>query len=230
MNELIPEKYRNSIPDGLIVEWAGRRKFYEVVEELGDAIWYMICAAWIFRVLVYFEAIDWNWKTQLALFLIGLVISLPAWLEVEKWLSEYHVVCRHSDKDGGVVYKFDGIINTQPQPINIAAGMDISTDTYKNNVFYWIWKKTTKNPMMRVKIQTASNVFLNNNRIDPGYYNAIQRVMHSPAPHRLNKDVPIIAQTDSLIRLGQTGWVDPDIVSNSATKLVRDIGGHNGLV
>lgn len=227
----IPEKYLKRIPEGLIIEWAGRRKFYEVVEELTDSIWHIIILFWIARVLNYYEIIDIrNWEVQLAIVLATIILFLPAWLEIESWWAEYHVVLRHSDRDGGVLYRFDGILNPTPQPINISPTMDITPSEYKNNVFYWIWKTLTGSRMMRVSIKTApSHFFMNNRRIDPGYMAAIERVQHSPAPHRMSKEIPFWANVDGLIRLRNNGGIDEEHFQEIARKIADSLpnGGSN---
>lgn len=230
----IPEKYLKRIPEGLIVEWAGRRKFFEVVEELTDSIWYIIMLFWTARMLIYFEIIDINsWQVQLALVLASVVFLLPAWLEIESWWAEYYVVLRHSDRDGGVIYKFDGILNPSPTPVNISPAMDLTPNEYKNNFFYWIWKMLTASRMMRVTIKTAPSHFLmNNRRIDPEYVAAIERVQHSPAPHRLSKDIPFWANVDGLIRLRNNGGIDEEFFQEISRKIAESLpsGGRNDLI
>lgn len=221
----IPQQYLNMMPDGLIVEWAGRRKFYEVIEELGDSIWYILILLWFVRILVINEVVSITyWQVQLGILGAIVVLFLPAWLELEKWYAEYHIVTRHSDKDGGVIYKFDGILNPNNLPINISPTLDVSFMEYKNNIMYWLWKKITKNRMGRVTLRTTpTNMVINNRRIDPNYYNAIQRVQHSPAPHRLAKDIPFWANIDGIIRAKNNGLVDAEIAAETSTLLLRSL-------
>jgi hypothetical protein len=231
MNANIPEKYLNRIPEGLIIEWHGRRKFYEVIEEITDALWYIFLILWVYRLLIYSGLVAYHWQSFLAVFLCCIVAILPAWLEIEKWYGEYHIVARHSDRDGGVVYKFDGIINPNTVPINISPVMDLTKSEYKNNAIYWVWKTLTGNRMEKVNLKTAPNAYaLQDRRIDPGYSLAIERIQHSPAPHRMAKDIPFWANVDGLIRLKNQGnIVDLDEISETATTLVRSLrGDHNG--
>ena len=224
----IPEKYIKRIPEGLIIEWAGRRKFYEVVEEVTDAVWYILCFLWLVRILNYFEVIDTSsWQIQLGIAIVVLLVSLPAWLEIERWLSEYHIVARHSDRDGGVIYKFDGILNPSMNPINISPTMDMDISIYKNNFLYTLWVWFTNNRMERVTLRTAPQKYaLANRRIDPGYGAAIGRVQHSPAPHRLAKDIPFWANVDGIIRAWNTGGISYEKFTDTLNILLDQLTGH----
>ena len=228
----IPDKYLKRIPEGLIIEWAGRKKFFEVIEELWDSLWYILVFLWFIRILYYFEVIDINsWQVQIAASLVIIVLSLPAWLEFERWLAEYHVVARHSDRDGGVIYKFDGILNPSMEPINIAPTMDMTITEYKNNILYTIWVWFTKSRMEKVQLKTAPTRFiLADKRIDPGYSAAIGRVQHSPAPHRMSKDIPFWANVDGLIRAKNSGGLDEYEFRDAVRNLVQELTGRKNDV
>lgn len=221
----VPQQYLNMMPDGLIIEWAGRRKFYEAIEEIGDSIWFILIFLWFVRIMSINEVISLSsWQIQLAILGVIVVLFLPAWLEIERWYAEFHIVSRHSDKDGGVIYKFEGILNPNNLPINISPTLDISFTEYKNNIMYWLWKKLTNNRMGKVTLRTTpTNMVINNRRIDPAYYNAIQRVQHSPAPHRLAKDIPFWANIDGIIRAKNNSLVDPDTAAEMSTLLLKSL-------
>lgn len=224
----IPEKYHKRIPEGLLIEWAGRRKFFEVIEELTDSIWYIFIFLWLVRIFYYFEVIDINsWQIQIGSSLVIIVLSLPAWLELERWLAEYHIVARHSDRDGGVIYKFDGILNASMDPINISPTMDMTVSSYKNNILYTIWVWLTGSRMEKVQLRTAPTKFiLADKRIDPGYSDAIGRIQHSPAPHRVSKDIPFWANIDGLIRASNAGALEKDEFKDAVKTLVRGLTGR----
>ena len=62
----VPQQYLNMMPDGLIIEWAGRRKFYEAIEEIGDSIWFILIFLWFIRILSINEVISLSsWQIQL---------------------------------------------------------------------------------------------------------------------------------------------------------------------
>lgn len=217
------------MPEGLIVEWAGRRKFYEVIEEITDFVWRSLVVLWMYRVLLFFGVIDFGWQSYLAVFVIIIILSLPAWLELEKWWSEYHIVARHSDRDGGVIYMFDGILNPNVLPVNISSTLDVSQSEYKNNILYTFWAWLTASRMTKVTLRTAPTKFvLNNRRIDPGYFTAIERILHSPAPHRMAKDIPFWANVDGLVRLRNANGIEEDLYQEIAARLAKGLieGGY----
>lgn len=177
----IPNKILNRIQqnESLVIEWAGHRCFYEVIEEWGDSIF------WIINLLIAYYYFGWMWDyneaSQYFVFFVSLGLTIPAIVESTRWGSEWHIVCRNVDKGGGTVFKAHGWIGLKMIELDtLKASPDINE--YEGNVLYWIWVKLTGYRMERVKLSSADNVFLSSNRISPEFSMAISRTKSANSP------------------------------------------------
>ena len=97
MTRELPERMAAEIQPGLAVHYWCRRAFYEVIEELSDAVWW----GWVIGSAVYglyqlteAESILWGFA----------LLVYPAshfLLELERWKNEVYVVARDDDNGGG---------------------------------------------------------------------------------------------------------------------------------
>lgn len=217
----LPDKYQ--IQDGLVPEWIGRREFYEVVEELGDSLWWLgvfLSYALIPWLLSYTVPL-WFW---LLVGFICLAIAMPTYVEFEKWLSEVYVVAS-DQQGGGWVYKFTGILNFTRREIPITSKSPVPlVEEYENNIFYWVWKKTTKRRMQKVTLKSAEGyTFLNGNRMSPEFMKAIERVRGNPST---KKDIPPFWQNaDGLARAKNSGLVEEQEAKYKFEQMWREMMG-----
>lgn len=170
----IPAKILNRIQqnDSLVIEWAGHRAFYEIVEEWGDAIFWIL-NIWI---AVYFSTylFDLRPETILVAFGLSLALTIPALIETVKWASEWHIVCKNIDKGGGVIFKAWGWIGLKMYELETSKASPI-IDEYVNSIPYEIWVRLTGYRMERVDLNSQDHVFLSSNRISPEFSAAISR-------------------------------------------------------
>jgi hypothetical protein len=171
----IPQKIRSRIEQNtaLEIEWVGHRDSYEIMEEWGDSIFWII-NIWIGA--YYLSSVfDFSNQVWWGLILLTFICTIPAWYETERWLSEYHIVCRNADKGGGVIFKAWGILGLKMVELDVSKASP-AIDEYINNPIYWLWKLLTNHPMERVSLSSADHVFLNSSRMSPKFYAAISRV------------------------------------------------------
>lgn len=216
----LPEKYQ--IQEGLIPEWVGRREFYEVVEELGRSIFWSI-VYWSYVILpLVFGVVD-PLTYGIIVGLIGFTIWIPAYIELEKWVSEVYVVANDPNNVGGMAYKFKGILNFSRLETPITAKSPVLViNEYENNIAYWVWKNLTGRRMQKVSLKSeAGLMFLNGNRISPEFVKAIERTRNAQA---VKKDLPPIWQgIDGLIRAKAAGIWTPAEVTRKAEELWSDL-------
>lgn len=201
----LPDKYQ--IQDGLVPEFIGRREFYEVIEELGDGIFWLVCFL-SYALLPYFMNLEWPLWYWLLIGFVSLAILSPAYVEFEKWLSEVYVVA-NDHQGGGFAYKFTGIVNFTRKEVPITAKSPVPLiEEYENNLFYWVWKTITHRRMQKVTLKSdAGYMFLNGNRITPEFVKAIERVRKNT--NKNQKDIPPFwLNVDGLARAKNSGLLN----------------------
>lgn len=172
----IPAKVLENIHQNqsLQIEWAGHRDIYEIVEEWTDGLFWFAniwIAAYYGQYL--FEYGDLTW---IAIVLLSIIVTIPMWLETEKWLNEWHIITHDLQKGGGLYFKSEGILNNKVTPLDIMKTLPV-VDEYSNNFLYWFWKKLTAHRLQKISIKSDAGLFLlANNRMHPAFANAWFRI------------------------------------------------------
>lgn len=172
----IPAKVLEKIQQNqaLVIEWAGHRDIYEIVEEWTDALFWL-ANLWIAAYYAQF-IFDFTPEMWLAVTILSIIITIPAWLETEKWISEWHIITHDLQKGGGLYFKSVGILNNQTTPMDIMKTLPV-VDEYSDNILYWLWKKLTAHRMQKITIKSDAGLFLLiDNRMPPAFANAWFRV------------------------------------------------------
>jgi hypothetical protein len=177
----IPAKILNRIQqnESLVIEWAGHRCFYEVIEEWNDSIFWIL-NLWIGTYFLTY-LIDFTFNLFIVVLLLSIISTIPAIIESIKWGSEWHIVCNNIDKGGGVIFKAWGYIGLKMVELDTSKASP-TIDEYVGNPLYWIWVKLTGYRMERIDLSSADHVFLHSSRISPGFSMAISRTKSANNP------------------------------------------------
>ena len=202
----IPHKILNRIQqnESLVIEWAGHRCGYEVVEEWGDSIWWVV-NLWIGT---YFLAylIPFTFSFFVVTLIVSIILIIPAVIETINWGSEWHIVCRNVDKGGGVIFKAWGWVGLKMVELDTSKASPI-TDEYVGNPLYWLWVKLTNYRMERIHLSSADHVFLDSKRVPPELSMAISRT--KSATGQIKKEMSELwFDVDQLSKIISRGYYD----------------------
>jgi hypothetical protein len=184
------------------VIWWGRRAFYEVVEELSSALWWSV---WLSLIVghIALEAPKWiTWQSTLAIGMIYLYIWYEALIEIEIWRNEIFAVGFDPQTGEGRIYKFfvpvgksKNRLLTKPWNVFSRADFDdqitLNSPAPQTDEWWWyrLWGWLTNERMMRLKLTSIVNTYVEGQRVSPELLRAIKYVRSTqPKKQEQSKD------------------------------------------
>ena len=169
--------------------WWGRRAFYEVVEELSAALWWSVFIGLIVTHIAL-EAPKWvTWQSTLAIGLLYIYIWWEALIEIEIWRHEIFAVGFDAQTGEGRIYKFFVPAGKSKTRFFTKPWLAFNRDYFEDYItlgspspqtsewwWYRIWGWFTGEKMIRLKLASVTNVYVEGQKVPPELLGAIRYV------------------------------------------------------
>lgn len=194
-------RYINQSRDNVEVFHWERRAFFEVVSEISQSVFY----TWSLLTMVSLATFYWEWGYAwpfwIGVLYWGIHACRVGFMEYKRWQHEIHVVCIDKANGGGIYYRFSGWLDDKPAQDSITATIPAIIGP-ERPFAYKVWGWLTGEQMAFMSIHTPNGVRLNQKRVHPNLYRAIEKVRSQK-----RDETPSIEVTPRLKDAKELAWL-----------------------